>query len=131
MSDVTKKVARLVPSNERSQVFDQSEVSAGDVILVKESLGKPASRVLIEAVGAMTVRFNVYHVVYASRGPGDDHWSRWSGETRNLSQATTVKDNEGVTHPVAANSTFELQDDIPVSDIEVLTAAGDFTITVM
>lgn len=131
MSDVVKKVARLVPPNERSQVFDQTEVSAGDIILVKESLGKPASRVLIEAVGAMTLRFNVYHTVYASRQPGEDHWAYWSGEIRNLARGTQVENNEGVTHSVAANSTFELQDDIPVSDIKVLTAGGNFIITVM
>ena len=131
MTDITKKAHRLVPLNERSQVFDQTDAGADDVILVKESLGKPASRVLIEADGAMTVRFNVYHTVYTTRQPGEDHWAEWSGEIRNLARGTRVKDNDSVTHPIAASSTFELQDDMPVSDIEIVTAAGDFTITVM
>ena len=64
MADVVKLVNRGVPPLERTQTFDQADAGAGDVILVKDSLGKTAKNLVIEAVGAMTIRLNVYQMVY-------------------------------------------------------------------
>ena len=131
MADVIKKVDRLVPTNERSQVFKSTDGGAGTVFLIEDSLGRPARRVLIEAAAAMTIRFNVYQMVYGTRKYTDDHWNQWNGEIRNLAQGTRIKDNTTVIHAIAADATFEIDGDIPVKDIEIVTAAGTFTITVM
>jgi hypothetical protein len=132
MTDITKKVNGIVPLNERSQVFTQADGGTGDVLMVQDSLGRAARRVLIEAAagGAMTVRFNVYQKLYGEYSYTDNPWSQWNGEWKNLTDETTIKDNEGITHSIAAGESMELDNDIPVKDIEILSAAGSFIITV-
>jgi predicted hydrocarbon binding protein len=131
MSDITKKVHRLVPINERSQTFTQADASAGDVIMVKDSLGRPARKVLIEAGDTMSVRFNVYQNIFPLREHWMDDFGAWNPGQRNLALGSRVKDNEGVSISIEADGTLELDKDIPVSDIELLTVSGEFTVTVM
>lgn len=130
MADIVKKVHRLVPPNERSQSFTQADASAGDVIMVNESLGHPASRLLIEAEDDMSVRLNVYQYIFPLHDEFEDLYV-WGDPGRNLAAGTRVKDNEGVSIGIDAGETLELDKDIPVKDIELLTVSGNFTITVM
>jgi hypothetical protein len=130
MADITKKVDRGVPANERTVIFTQADGGAGDVFLVKASVYKPATRVIIEAAAAMTFRFNVYQerapLRQVSDGLGADEQG-WGGP--NISRLVTIKDDTGALFSLGAGETLELDDDMPVSDIEIVTASGIFEIT--
>lgn len=128
MADVTKKVSRGLPPRQRLQIFDQTDAGAGDVILVKDSLAKPASRVTIESAGGMTVRFNVYQTVFPQRQSGDGTYAdQWGAQ--NVSKGVQHKDDSMGTVSIAAAGTLELDDDMPINDIEIVSVTGDFTIT--
>lgn len=129
MTDVVKKVHRLVPPNERSQTFTQADAGAGDVVMVQESLGHPANKLLIEADAVMSVRLNVYQTVFPLHDEFEDIHV-WGPGNRNLALGIRVKDNEGVDIGIDAGGTLEFDRDLPVRDIELLTVSGDFTITV-
>ena len=131
MSDVVKKVHRLVPSNERSQTFTEADASAGDVIMVKDSLGRPARKVFIEADDPISLRPNVYQYIFPLRESWEDDFGAWNPGERNMALGQRVKDNEGVSIDLEAGGSLELDHDIPVSDLELLTVSGLFTITVM
>lgn len=126
MADVTKKVDRNVPVSERAVYFDQTDGGTGDVLMIKDSLGKAASRVLIEAAATLQVRLNVYHTIFPMRETNDG----FPGE-KNVSLGQQIKDNTGATFTIAADESLEFDKDIPVSDIEIISAAGSFTISCM
>lgn len=128
MTDITKKVNRLVPPTERTQVFTEADASAGDVLLVTESLGHAAKKVLIETTANLSLRFNVYHKVYPQRDGRDlAHTSHLS----NLALGGTIKDDTGAIVSLEADETFEMDGSYPTSDIELVTVSGNFTITVV
>lgn len=131
MADITKKVNRGIPTNERTQVFNQTDAGTGDVLLVKDSLGKPASRVTIEAVAAMTIKVNVYHTIYPKRdiAKGNDT-NPWAPGFPNIAAGVQYKDETVGTHVLDVGDTLVFADDIPVRDIEIVAASGDFVITV-
>ena len=87
-------------------------------------------KVTIEAVGAMTVRFNVYQTVFPLHDQSEDIHV-WAPGRKNLAGGIQVKDNESVSIAVGAGDILELDKDIPVRDIEIISAAGNFTVTVM
>jgi|SRR3990167_6098625 len=129
MSDITKLVDRGVPPNMRTQTFTQATVSVGDIILVKASLGHAARSVVITAAAAMTVRFNNYRTIFPVR----DHnaWNDpWGALTPNLALGVQVIDTTNGVVSIAANSTFALDKDIPVEDIKIISASGNFEILV-
>jgi hypothetical protein len=128
MADVIKRVSRGLPPRQRLQIFDQTDAGAGDVILVKDSLAKPASRVTIESVGGMTIRFNVYQTVFPQRQAGDGQYSDQFGGA-NVSQGVQHKDTSMGIVTIASGGTLELNDDMPINDIEIVSVTGDFTIT--
>lgn len=128
MADITKKVNQWVPVNARTQTFTQDDAGTGDVILVKESLGAAAGQVLIEAAAEITVRFNVYHTVFPQRRHNPDFMH--TSHMPNLAQGTRVKDDTVATVTVGAGESFEMDGKFPTSDIEIVSAGGDFTILV-
>ena len=129
MTDITKKVDLGTPPNERYQVFTQADATAGDVIMVRDSLRKPARKVTIEAAAAMTIRFNVYQYVAPLRQPGDGTAMDGMGmQQSNISKITRYKDDSKDVITLASNDILELDGDMPISDIEIVTAAGDFEI---
>ena len=130
MTDITKKVHRLVPPNERTQTFTQADGGAGDVFMIKDSLGHPARKLLVEADDTMSVRINVYQNIFPLHNEFEDIHV-WAPGRLNLASGIRVKDNEGVEIGIDAGDTLELDNDVPVNDIELLTVSGDFTITVM
>ena len=127
MADFVKKVNRGVPLNQRSLSVDQSDVGAGDVVLVKDSLGRPARHISIDAVGAMSIRFNVYHKVYQQRKVGDGLTQWWPG-LDNRTTGARYKDNTNAVVDIEAGETFALDGDLPVEDVEIISAAGNFSI---
>jgi hypothetical protein len=129
MSDITKLVDRGVPSNQRSQVFTEADGGAGDVLMVKNSLGRHAQQVTIEATNAMSVRFNVYRTIFPQRQHGDGITQWWPG-LDNLALGETVQDDSNALIELDAGDTFELNNEMPICDIELLTVSGAFTVIV-
>jgi hypothetical protein len=126
MADIIKRVDKGIPVNERYQVFTNADAAATDVILVKSSLYKAASRVTIESGGGMSVRFNVYQTVFPERTTGDG-LDMYGGP--NISKGQTYKDTSQTPIAIASGGTLEINGDISVSDIEIVSLVGAFTIT--
>ena len=126
MADVVKKVNRAIPPTERTLTITEADASAGDVILVAESMGRPARKVLIEAEDVMSVRFNVYHKVYPRRDGRD---LMTTAHLPNLALGGTIKDDTMALIELEADETFELDGSFPTSDIELVTCSGNFILT--
>jgi hypothetical protein len=129
MADITKKVDRGVPSPERNQNFTNTDANAGDILKVKDSLGRVAKHVVIEAGGAMTVRFNVIRTIYPDRTK-EDYDCLYPEMYKNLALGQTIEDTTGALVSIGAGETFELDNDLPVKDIKIESAAGAFDIFV-
>lgn len=128
MADVIKKIDRGIPRQERYMVLTNSEVNAGDIIRVQQSLGRPANKVTIEATAAMTVRFNVYQMVFPERSPSDGFRFSETG-LLNLAKGAEHYAGDGLdVVSIGAGETFELDGDISVKDLEVTTTDGAFEI---
>ena len=139
MADIVKKVDRLIPPLERTQLFDQNDAGKDDVIMVRESLGRPARSVVIEATAPVKVAFNVYHWVYPRR---QTPVSGVEGSPRNVMDSLMYTDHlpnlaRGVRMDrsdavagiwIDASETFEMDGSYPTSDIKLLEASGVFSI---
>ena len=128
MSDITKKVDRGVPPATRTQNFTQADASEGDILMVQDSLGRPAKKVFIETTATMQVRFNVYHKVYPLRD-GRDLMD--TAHLPNLTGGGLVKDSTGAIISLEADESFEIDGSFPVNDIELVTVSGNFDILVV
>ena len=130
MTDISKPVDRGVPANERTVIFTQADGGAGDVFLVKASVFKPVNRVTVEALTGMTFRFNVYHERYPLRevsdGLGADEQG-WGGP--NISKEVIIRDDTTALYTASGTDILEFNNDLPVSDISIVSANGDFTFT--
>lgn len=129
MANITKKVDRGVPPGERSQSFTQAEVSAADIIKVQDSLGKAATHVVIEAVAAMTVRFNVQRTIFPEKTHAE-YDCLYPGQYQNLAAGIDVEDDTGALVSLAAGESFTLDNDLSIKDIKIVSAAGNFTVFV-
>ena len=129
MADIVKKADRGVPSEQRTQNFTQADANAGDILKIQESLGRVAKHVVIEAGAAMTVRFNVIRTIYPDKTK-QEYDCYYEGVYKNLALGQTIEDTTGALVSIGANETFELDNDLPVKDIKIETAAGDFDIFV-
>lgn len=128
MGDVVKKVDRIVLPTSRTQNFTQADASQGDILLVKDSLGHAASHVTVEAFSLLQLRFNVYHKVFPKRKtstglPGTYHLD-------NLTSGMDIIDTTGALVTVEAGTTYELDNEFPINDIELVTVSGLFDIFV-
>jgi hypothetical protein len=132
MADVIKSVDRGIPATERSQTFSESDAGAGDLILVQDSLGKPAKTMTIDAAAAMTVRFNVRRVIFPRPDLNDGFSNSPNGDIRrfNLSKPQVVEDTTMALVSIGAGESFALDNDMPVRDIKIESAAGAFDIFV-
>ncbi len=132
MAEITKKVDRAIPSGSRYQTFSGADVpNDGDIILVEDSLGRAASRVDITPfVSGMQVRFNVRQKIFNRRTASFDEL-QWSDHLPNMTSGHSFIDaTQGIVY-VNVGNTLTLDGDIPVSDIEITVASGDFHILVM
>ena len=126
MSKITKKVDRAIPPNQRTQTFAFVDgISEGDVLMVADSLGHPAKIVEIESTGGMQVRLNVYHTIYPRRDGND---LMFTSQMPNLALGQEIKTTSNARIYIDAGSTLTLDDGLPISDIELLTVTGNFSI---
>jgi hypothetical protein len=134
MVDRVKKVDRGIPVLQRSQNFTNADANQGDVLMVHDSLGYPASHVIIEASnGPVKVRFNVYQTIYPRR-PYDqllrnDLPNISSGVLLNTSSGNLTNSSIGVVN-VETGTTYTMNRLIAVSDIQLDTVSGNFDIFV-
>ena len=132
MADVIKKVAGH--SRDRRMIYQQftdSDASAGDVILVDQSIGKTASTVVIEPKGGdMTIVFNPYELVFKKRDPVTEGIP-FSESVDNLARRRKVLDYAGKPQVVIRQDEQYEMSVIPVADILIVSAtATSWTITV-
>lgn len=131
MTDIVKKVNPSIPTNERSQRFDHNDAGTGDVLMFKESLGKPATRIIVEATDEMFIRMNVYHTSFPMRTLLEDDFNQFNLGVLNLTSGIRYKDDTNALILLDAGETFELNNDMPVDDMELVTTSGIFEVIVM
>lgn len=137
MTDITKKVDRSIPVLQRTQNFTNADSNTpGDVLMVHDSLGYPASHVTIECSnGPMQVRFNVYQTIYPRRPYDqllrDDLPNISSGILLNTSSGTnSLTDSSKALVTVEAGTTYTLSKELAVADIMIVTVSGNYDIFV-
>ena len=129
MSNITKFVDRGISPTARSQVFTQADATTGDILLVADSLGRPASTLQLSSVGGMTIRMNVLRTVFPP-APMNGLQSPGQFEGLNLKLGVSVEDTSQTVQTIAANGTFTLDKAIPISDIKIVSVTGNFNIYV-
>ena len=134
MTDITKKANRGIPVLQRSQNFTNADASQGDILMVHDSLGYPASHVVIEASnGPIKVRFNVYQTLYPNRPLDallrDDLPNISSGVLLNTSSGVLTNTDRAFIN-VEAGTTYTLSKVLAVSDIQLDVVSGNFDIFV-
>ena len=132
MSDIIKKVDRGVPSAQRTQNFTEVDATAdGDILKIEESLGRVAMHVVIEnkTGGPLTVKFNVIRTVFPNRTK-EDYDNPYPEMYKNLALGQVVEDTTGALVTINAGDTFELDNDLPVKDIKLVTVSTTFDIFV-
>ena len=136
MSDIVKKVNRgqdLPYKTVGPQSFTQNDAKQGDILKVKDSLGKAAGFIKIKAQGGgMSVRFNVNRTVYQYRY-NESPDSINSQLTGNINTASGFDYVDQTQTPIWVDKDTALTFDheFPVSDIELTTVSGAFEIIVM
>ncbi len=127
MANIVKKVDRNIPPQMRTQTFTEADATNSDIILVRDSLGKPASHVQIEAAADLTIRLNVRHIVYPRRGLNSG-LADMQLVGPNTAQGREYIDRSQSTLFVAAGDTLTFDQDVAIEDIEIVTAVGAYTI---
>jgi hypothetical protein len=130
MSDITKKVSHAVPSQQRTQNFADEDATQGDILLIKDSLGRPAHYALVEALtGAMELRFNVYHTIYPRRLIENEGGLMHTDHLPFVASGHQIKDNTQGSIDIQNGEAIEFMT-FPISDIELVVASGHFNIFV-
>jgi hypothetical protein len=129
MSKITKKVNRAIPVTQRSQVFTQVDATTGDILMVQDSLGKPARSVQIQAGATMNVRFNVVQTVFPPRDTGMGGFP-YGDLSKNTAAGVEVIDDSARVLTIGASETFTLDNDLAVQDIQLVAVSGTFEIFV-
>ena len=127
MSERTKRVDRNLPSPYRSVNFTNADAVEGDILLIKESLGRPALNCTIECGGFdMEVRFNVKRTIYPpvpireGRVFGDHLPYLVSGEDYLDTTVASIS--------IEAGTVYEWETGPAIQDIELVTVSGNFDI---
>ena len=127
MAKFVKKVDRLVPSTERSQVFTSADISTGDIIDIAGSIGKAASEVRITTAGSsnLTFRKNVIQTIFPSRG-NDKFGGPIHGP--NINTALGVEKIDDTMVAETADSDTILKG--PIKDLELTWSTGTWSLVV-
>ena len=125
MADIVNRVNRGNPPMARSVLFTQADAGAGDVLMVRDSLGRAGVKLSIVATAALSIRTNVYFKVYPRR-PNDTIVD--GSALPNMALGLRAMDTSGPIIALDAGETFELDNDIVISDIELVSVAGAFEI---
>ena len=86
---------------------------------------------MIDATDDMSFKFNVYHTMFPLRELLEDDFNQFNLGVVNLTSGIRFLDETVALIPLAGGSTFELDNDMPVSDMELVTVSGVFEVIVM
>lgn len=125
MSDITKPVDRRIPVAERTQSFTEADATTGDILMIEDSLGRPANVLTIESAGGMAFRVNVYQMVAPPREGND---LMFTAGMPNLALAQRVKTDTQALIELEPDETFVLDDELVIRDMELVTVSGTFEI---
>jgi hypothetical protein len=136
VATITKKVDRGIESGKRYQYWKSSEnaddgtpIEAGDVFMIEDSLGKPASYFYIETATStvLSIRLNSRVVTYPLR----DARLNWPVPQPDLENPIERFDDSIAAVEIGANEVWEFQGVLPVADVEIVVfSAGSFEIFV-
>jgi len=127
MAKISKPVDRLVPSQERSQVFTNADATSGDILDILNTLGRAARLVRIETAGSsdLAIRRNVIQTIYPDREEGVFD-GVLHGQNKNLAQGQEVTDSTIASLAVGTDEVLNG----PVKDLEITWSTGTWTIVV-
>lgn len=131
MASIIKRVDRGLPVR-RLQHWDSQVdgIAMGDIIEVEQSLGHPAHRVSITMAGnSGSFRINPRVVVFHRRPKGEDgnYLSDWYDA---VSSGFSYLDTSQTPVLVPAGTSYLLDDDLPVREIELVHSGGSSSFTV-
>lgn len=127
MSEISKPVDRNLPSPYRTVSFTQEDCSADDILLIKESLGRPAKNCTIEVDDTgdgMSVRFNVKRTVYP-RIPRREGFM-YVSHLPYLVSGVDYTDSSVALVNIEAGSTYEWETGPAIQDVEIVSASGHY-----
>lgn len=126
MTDITKKVDRIIPGVERAVTFTEADGGEGDVFLVRDSLGRVAAAMDVETSANLVFRLNVYRNIYHLRA-GNDLLA--TNHLANLTSGEQTLTSGIIEISLAGGETFSSDGDFPVRDVQIKTADGTFLLT--
>lgn len=127
MAKITKRCDRGVDPLQRSQSFTQADAGAGDILMIADSLGKPAKHLTVDATAAVTLRINVLRTVYPAQ---PDAGGAIQNPRLDLENPQEVEDTSGALFDLSAGETLILDNEMPVTDLKLVTVGGNFEIYV-
>jgi hypothetical protein len=95
----------------------------GDIIMVRDSLGRPATHVSITATSGLSVAFNVVRTIYPRRKAGEGFSDEWQGYNNLARSVEYLATGESNVYVLEAGDVLELDQDLAVTDIYL--ASGD------
>lgn len=128
MASVSKIVDQRIHPVRRYQSFTQADFSAGDICQIETSLGKPAKYVHIETDlnASLVIRLNSQFASFNQRDPRLNA----NLQPNDISSEQTVTDDTQRTITISGNEVWELENIMPVGDIQLVSFSGTFTIFV-
>lgn len=139
MASITKIVNGQIPSALRSQNWqtnldsndDGNPITEGDIFEIQASLGRVAKNLQIEMLGGATsasFRVNPYVTIFPRRpanefAPGSDFYDF-------VASGLTYQDTSVSAMILDAGETWELEGELPVRAVEVVTMSGNFRLSV-
>jgi hypothetical protein len=116
---------------QRYQVWNTSDFSVGEILGIKESLGRSAKSVVFESIGGESiVRFNVSHKIYKNHKSVDQ---RSMGANAAFFPSPQFAGEVEENRPDFTIETGDVQiwDKFPIDDIKIITKSTGLRITVM
>jgi hypothetical protein len=131
MAKIVKKVDRIIPSAQRTQTFTQADMSSGDIIDIKTTLGRPAKSAQLthSASGGLSLKRNVLHKLYPTRLV-DPHSGIESGMYLNLSLEQEVIDDTVVAESDHTDAHTNETIEGPLTSLEITWTSGTWQLTV-
>lgn len=131
MAKIVKKVDRLVPSTHRTQTFTQADMSSGDIIDIKTTLGRAAKSAQLthSGSGGLTLRRNVLHKLYPTRLV-DPHGGVEGGMYQNLSLEQEIIDASVIAESDHTDAHTNETIEGPLTSLQIVWTSGTWQLTI-
>ena len=114
-----------MPSPYRSVSFTEADASAGDILMIRDSLGRPATNCTIECDSTgdgMSVRFNVQRTIYP-RIPQREGFM-YVDHLPYLPSGVDYVDTTVALVTIEAGSAYEWETGPAIRDVQLVSASG-------